>query len=363
MKKTFLLALPLAATLALPAVAQQNDQQKPQDQNSNSTIQTGISNQPSSTQQSGTADQATNDNLGPRQPLTPETHEGFWGHLNPFARKKYVQKQMSPIRNRVNELDELTANNTKMLKDVDARATEGIRKATDAASQADQHAMAANQRATQAQDTAQQATTRLASVQQVVGGIDEYKASGQTELKFRNGQTTLTKAQKEEVDQLVTNAANQRGYIIQVQGFSPGKGQAAIQNSQSMAQAVARYLVVSHQIPVYRIFVVGMGNAPIQTAEGKAQRLRQGRVEVSLLKNGLDQLQANAAQGQSAAFGGATGAAQGSSQEQTGATQQQGVSAPQSGSQSAPWQHSSTQTAQPQGQQPQQQSAQPITPQ
>jgi len=78
-----------------------------------------------------------------------------------------------------------------------------------------------------------------------------------------------------------------------VQGFSSGKGQAAIATSRKMADAVVRYLVENHEIPVYRIYVLGMGNAPIQTTaeEGaKPKRMSGGRVEVSLLKNDLEQL-------------------------------------------------------------------------
>ena len=56
--------------------------------------------------------------------------QGFWGTINPFARKKYVRRRLSPIRNRVNELDDLTAANAKAIKDVDARAQESIRQAT-----------------------------------------------------------------------------------------------------------------------------------------------------------------------------------------------------------------------------------------
>ena len=41
----------------------------------------------------------------------------------------------------------------------------------------------------------------------------------------------------------------QRGYIIEVQGFSSGKGQTAITNSQKMAESVVRYLVLNHEIP------------------------------------------------------------------------------------------------------------------
>ena len=58
-----------------------------------------------------------------------------------------------------------------------------------------------------------------------------------------------------------------------------------------MAQSVVRYLVLNHDVPVYRIYTVGMGNVPIQTTDGAKQtRTRGGRVEISLLKNGLGDL-------------------------------------------------------------------------
>jgi outer membrane protein OmpA-like peptidoglycan-associated protein len=83
----------------------------------------------------------------------------------------------------------------------------------------------------------------------------------------------------------------QRGYIIEVQGFSSGKGQVAITNSQKMAESVVRYLVLNNEIPVYRIYLVGMGNAPVAADEtGKTKHMSGGRVEISLLKNDLEQL-------------------------------------------------------------------------
>jgi hypothetical protein len=59
-----------------------------------------------------------------------------------------------------------------------------------------------------------------------------------------------------------------------------------------MAESVVRYLVLNHDIPVYRIYLVGMGNAPQQasTGDGKTKRTTGGKVEISLLKNNLDQL-------------------------------------------------------------------------
>jgi outer membrane protein OmpA-like peptidoglycan-associated protein len=225
-----------------------------------------------------------------KQPLTVETKEGFWGKINPFARKKYVQRQLAPVADRLNELDELTANNTKNIKDVDGRAQEGIRLAASKANEADQHAIDAGNRANAAQATAQQANTRLTTVEQAVGNIDQYKPITQTEIHFKSGQTVLSKNAKEALDGMATTLKNQRGYVVEVQGFAAGHGQAAIANSQKMADAVVRYLVLNHEIPVYRIFVVGMGNAPKTDADGKTVRITGGRVEVSLLKNNLDQL-------------------------------------------------------------------------
>jgi outer membrane protein OmpA-like peptidoglycan-associated protein len=284
MNSRILIALLLAAVLAIPAFAQTSSQ----DQNQ----------QPSATQQTS-ATSTDNANATGKQPLQPPSREGFWGHLNPFARKKYVQRQTEPIRDRVNELDELTSANSKAIRDTDSRAQQGIKLASDKANEADQHAIDAGNKATQAQQSAQQATNRIQNVETVVSNIDQYKASNQTEIRFRPGQTVLSKNAKDALDEMATAVKGQRGYIIEVQGFSSGKGQGAIQNSQKMAESVVRYLVLNHEIPVYRIYLVGMGNAPVATTEenAKSKRLSGGRVEVSLLKNDLEQLSSNSTMG------------------------------------------------------------------
>src|ERR1700726_2563958 len=277
MNSRILLALPLAAVLAFPAFAQNTS--STQDQSTTAP-----------TTQNTSTDTATG-----KQPLQPPSREGFWGRVNPFARKRYVQRQTDPIRDRVNELDDLTATNGKAAKDTDARAQQGIKLASDKANEADQHAVDAGNKATMAQQTAQQSTTRIQTVEQVVGNIDQYKASNQTEIRFRPGQTVLSKNAKDALDQMASTVKGQRGYIIEVQGFSSGHGQTAISNSQKMAESVVRYLVLNHEIPVYRIYLVGMGNAPIANADenAKPKHMSGGRVEISLLKNDLEQLSAN----------------------------------------------------------------------
>jgi outer membrane protein OmpA-like peptidoglycan-associated protein len=277
MNNRIVTALALAGAMTLPAYAQSNS-----------------STQPAT--QSAPTDQATApkaDNATGKTPLAPDTHEGFWGKVNPFARKKYVQRQTAPIRDRINELDELTSSNSKAIKDTDARAQQGIQLASAKANEADQHAIDAGNKATAAQQTAQTAHTRLNTVEQVVTNIDQYQASTQTEIRFKPGQTTLSKNAKDALDEMATPLKSQRGYIVEVQGFSSGHGQTAISNSQKMAESVVRYLVLNHEIPVYRIYLVGMGNAPVQAAATDtkpAKRLSGGRVEISLLKNNLEQL-------------------------------------------------------------------------
>ncbi len=147
-----------------------------------------------------------------------------------------------------------------------------------------------------AQQTAQQATTRIQTVETVVGNIDQYKASNQTEIRFKPGQTVLSKNAKDALDEMANTVKGQRGYIIEVEGFSSGKGQIAIQNSQKMAESVVRYMVLNHEIPVYRIYLVGMGNtpAPGTDADAKTKHVSGGRVEISLLKNDLEQLASSA---------------------------------------------------------------------
>src|SRR5246127_5443385 len=173
MKKS-LIALLVAGALAVPAFAQQTSSTTP----SQGTTQAA----PAPTK----ADAATG-----KDPLQPDTHEGFWGKINPFARKKYAQRQTAPIRDRINELDELTASNTKAIKDTDARAQQGIQLASNKANEADQHAIEAGNKAQAAQQTAEQAHSRLNNVEKVVTNIDQYQPTTQTEILFKPGQTVL----------------------------------------------------------------------------------------------------------------------------------------------------------------------------
>jgi len=249
--------------------------------------------QTNSSSSSNSASAGVTQGASDRQPLTSPRPKDFWDGddpnlvnliTHPFANKKYVQRQVTPIRDRINELEELTSESNRLIKDVDTRAQQGIQVASEKTSLADQHASDAANKAQVAQTTANDASTRVSTAEQMVGNLDQYKGSAQTEIRFRTGQTVLSKTAKDALDEMAAPLKDQRGYIIEVRGFSPGQGQTAIRSSQKMADSVVRYLVLTHNIPVYRISVMSMGNAAVT---GEAKHSSGARVEVSILKNDL----------------------------------------------------------------------------
>ncbi len=274
-----IVAVLLAASLGVPAIAQT----APAASGAPQTSAPAQTTTPATASTSGSASDSSTYATG--QPLPTKSTEGFWGKMNPLARKKWVNRQVDPVKDRLNELDQLTAKNSTDIKDVDARAQAGIHQAQTTADQANQQALQASTQAGQAQQMAQQANTQTAQLNSTVSNLDQYQQITDTELHFRSTQTALNDKAKAALDQIATQLEGQKGYIVEVQGYSHTRGQAGIQKSQDMADAVVRYLVVDHHVPVYRIYRLAMGNAPTQetTESGTSGTV----VHVTLMHNSL----------------------------------------------------------------------------
>ena len=222
------------------------------------------------------------------KPLEMQSKEGFWGHMNPLARKKWVHRQVDPLKDRVNELDELQAKNANDIRDVDARATAGVGRAMAAANAADAHAADASSRADQANSLAVSANGHVTSLNGTVANLDQYQPVTATSVRFAAGRTTLGPQAKADLDDLATKLGSEKGYIVEVQGYS----RAGIPQSEAMADSVVRYLVTEHQVPVYRIYKTGLGRqtpADAETASNGSQTdkpLTNG-VRVTLMHNSL----------------------------------------------------------------------------
>ena len=215
------------------------------------------------------------------KPLEQQSKEGFWGHMNPLARKKWVKRQVDPIKDRTNELDQLQAKNANDIRDVDSRATAGINKAMTAANTADQHAVDAGNRANSAQTLAGNASSRTDALHSTVSNLDQYQQVSALTVPFVSGRTSLGPKAKADLDDVATKLASEKGYIIEVQGYS----RSGVQTSQAMADSVVRYLVTEHQVPVYRIYRTGLGKNTAKSTED--EKAVTNGVRVSLLHNSL----------------------------------------------------------------------------
>ncbi|HLB87258.1 MAG TPA: OmpA family protein [Terriglobales bacterium] len=202
--------------------------------------------------------------------------------------KNYVRQQTTPLINKTNELDDLTAKNTKEIKDVDARAQAGIQAVNAKTAEVDQKAQAAAQQATQAQTLADTATHRVDTLQNTVANLDNYRVVTETAVHFGFDKDTLTKQAKESLDQLATDVPNTKGYIIAVEGGTDSVGSTDYNYdlSQRRADAVIQYLASQHSIPAHKIYLVGLGkDKPVESNKTRDGRAKNRRVDVRLMTN------------------------------------------------------------------------------
>src|SRR5271165_4504025 len=134
------------------------------------------------------------------------------------ASKNYVRQETTPLINKTNELDDLTAKNSKDIKDVDARAQAGIQQVQAKAAEVDQKAQAAGQQADQAQTLATNAVHRVDTLQSTVANLDNYRVVTETAVHFGFNKDTLSPDAKAALDQLATDVPNTKGYIVTVEG-------------------------------------------------------------------------------------------------------------------------------------------------
>src|SRR3954466_4181753 len=111
--------------------------------------------------------------------------------------KNYVKQQTTPLINKTNELDDLTAKNTRDIKDVDARAQAGIQAVNTKTTEVEQKTQTAAQNATQAQQVADAANGRVGVLTNPVANLDNFHAVAETAVKSGFTKDNLTPKTKE----------------------------------------------------------------------------------------------------------------------------------------------------------------------
>lgn len=204
------------------------------------------------------------------------------------ASKNYVKQQTTPLINKTNELDDMTAQNTKSIKDVDARAQAGIQQVNTAAAAADQKAQAAGQAASQAQQSADNAVHRVDALSNAVANLDNYRIVSESSVHFGFDKDFLSKDAKAELDKVGTTVPNTKGYIITVEGGTDSTGPADYNYalSERRANSVIQYLGSKYNIPPHKIYLIGLGkDKPVQDNKSRDGRAANRRVDVRLMTN------------------------------------------------------------------------------
>jgi outer membrane protein OmpA-like peptidoglycan-associated protein len=202
--------------------------------------------------------------------------------------KNYVRQQTTPLINKTNELDDLTAKNSKDIKDVDQRAQAGIQNVQAQAAAADQKALAAGSEADKAQLSANGATQRVDVLTNTVINLDNYHPVAETAVHFGFNRDNLTKDAREAIDQLAASVATTKGYIITVEGATDSVGSADYnyELSQRRANAVIQYLAAEKNVPGYKIYLIGLGkDKPVESNKTADGRAKNRRVDIRLMTN------------------------------------------------------------------------------
>ena len=215
------------------------------------------------------------------------------------ATKKYVQNTTAPIQAKVDQVGEQTGRNGQQIEDtrnqvkqVDEKAQTGISAAQERAGAADQHATLADQHAGEAKTSADQAnklgeknSQELTGLRNVVANIDDYKLQTTVAVPFGFNKYELSADAKAELDTVAGEVKSGKRFFIAVEGYTDATGSKTYNEALSRRRAdkVVAYLVAKHDIPIYRIHMIGLGQEkPVDEAHNREARAKNRRVEVKV---------------------------------------------------------------------------------
>jgi len=215
------------------------------------------------------------------------------------ATKKYVRQQVDPVSGKVDQVATKTDQNGQSIDQTrstldQTRST--IEKDEAALSATNERALSADNHAGQAMTRADDAAKRADQANQgvsdlkgqlasTVANLDDYKQMAQTMVNFKFNSDRLTPEGKMALDQMVADQNHYKRFFIAVEGFTDKTGSADYNTalSRRRADAVVEYLVAQHNIPIYRVHMVGLGNQKLlDDGRGRAANAKNRRVEVTL---------------------------------------------------------------------------------
>ena len=203
------------------------------------------------------------------------------------ATKKYVRNRVServtPLENRTGELEESSRRNTQDLGRLSSDVTDVRGRADRAQAQADA-----------ALGRAGEANTRVTGAEQSVNdlrtNLDNYALQNTAAVHFKFDSYQLTPEARESLDHLASQIKDRENFVLEIQGFADWVGSDAYNNqlTQKRADSVRRYLAEQHNIPLFRMHILGFGEVrPVADNRTRDGRAENRRVEIRLLTRNI----------------------------------------------------------------------------
>lgn len=204
------------------------------------------------------------------------------------ATKNYVRQNVQPVQAKVDQVADQTNKQGAQL----SQTQQDVAKNTTAISAVDEKAIGADRRAGEAMTSANQAnqkadhnTQEISQLRGVIANIDDYKVAKEATVLFAFNAATLTKDDKQQLDDLASQVAQHKRFFIAVEGYTDQTGSADynLELSKRRADAVVQYLAGERSVPFYQIRTIGMGEQQLaDSGTTRDARAKNRRVEVKI---------------------------------------------------------------------------------
>jgi OOP family OmpA-OmpF porin len=197
------------------------------------------------------------------------------------ATKGYVRQQVEPVQGRLDQIAEDKLKQDERIGQVET----DVERTEMRVGSAEEKLTTVEGRLSDALAKSERTAREVEELRQVLGNLDDYNLSAESTVNFGFDQAELTDEAKAALDQFVAQSGAAKRYLISVEGHTDPIGSDGynLDLSRRRADSVVRYLVTRHNIPVYRIFMLGFGKQNlVAEGRGREERARNRRVEVKL---------------------------------------------------------------------------------
>lgn len=205
------------------------------------------------------------------------------------ATKKFVRTTVSPVEQKVGEVDQRTTQNTEQIESIDrevSRIDEQVATALQDAKTADGKAVAAQESADQAAAKAgaveASANAGFTRIDKTLSDMANYRQATMESVMFGFDSTALTADAKAKLANIANASSGKKVFVVEVRGFTDSTGDPDynVRLSERRAEMVVRTLAAEHNIPLRAIHRVGLGE--ITGENTRTAREQNRRVDVTL---------------------------------------------------------------------------------